>query len=106
MQRTRPWLSAPAEPFEECIDGVHPLRRNHVLEGAPDPIRHAGELKGAGLDALFEARRGGIPPFCVTIDDNAGDHLPYMYGTTSFTIADDVRKLPCKLSDIYRKLTT
>lgn len=30
----------------------------------------------------------------------------HMYGAANFTIVDDVRKLPYKLSDIYRKLTT
>ncbi len=56
--------------------------------------------------ALFEARRAGIHPFCVTIDTDAGDYLPRMYGTANFIIVDEVRRLPNDLSDIYRKLTS
>lgn len=56
--------------------------------------------------ALFETRQEGIHPFCVTIDDRARDYLPHMYGTVNYALIDDVRKLPLKLSDIYRKLTS
>ncbi len=56
--------------------------------------------------ALLEARHSGIHPFCITIDTEAGDYLPHMYGHASFTVIDEVRKLPLKVADIYRKLTT
>ncbi|MBF2761542.1 MAG: VWA domain-containing protein [Ectothiorhodospiraceae bacterium AqS1] len=56
--------------------------------------------------ALFEAKRAGIHPFCVTIDTDAGDYLPRMYGTANFIIVNEVRQLPKHLSDIYRKLTS
>ncbi|MEA3413415.1 MAG: hypothetical protein U9R74_18045 [Pseudomonadota bacterium] len=55
--------------------------------------------------ALFEARREGIHPFCITIDEQAGDYLPHMYGQVNYVVIDDVRKLPLKVSDIYRQLT-
>ncbi len=29
-----------------------------------------------------------------------------MYGAVNYIVIDDVRKLPLKVSDIYRKLTT
>jgi nitric oxide reductase NorD protein len=29
-----------------------------------------------------------------------------MYGASNFTVVDDVAKLPWKVADIYRKLTT
>jgi nitric oxide reductase NorD protein len=56
--------------------------------------------------ALLEARHTGIHPFCITIDTEAGDYLPHMYGHASFVVVDEVRKLPVKVADIYRKLTT
>lgn len=56
--------------------------------------------------ALFEAKRAGIHPFCVTIDTDAGDYLPRMYGMANFIIVNEVRQLPNHLSDIYRKLTS
>ena len=56
--------------------------------------------------ALIEARREGIHPFCITIDTEGRDYLPHMYGAVNYAVIDDVRKLPLKVSDIYRRLTT
>ncbi|UCB55626.1 MAG: nitric oxide reductase activation protein [Thiotrichales bacterium] len=56
--------------------------------------------------ALFEARRDGIHAFCITIDEEARDYLPHMYGAANYTVIDDVASLPTKISDIYRRLTT
>lgn len=56
--------------------------------------------------ALIEARRSGIHPFCITIDTEARDYLPHMYGAVNYAVIDEVRKLPLKVSDIYRRLTT
>ncbi len=56
--------------------------------------------------ALLEARHTGIHPFCITIDTEAEDYLPHMYGHASFVVVDEVRKLPLKVADIYRRLTT
>ncbi len=55
--------------------------------------------------ALIEARYAGIHPYCVTIDQEGRDYLPYMYGPAAFNVIDDVAKLPLKISDIYRRLT-
>jgi len=48
----------------------------------------------------------GIHPFCITIDTEARDYLPHMYGAVNYAVIDEVRKLPLKVSDIYRRLTT
>lgn len=56
--------------------------------------------------ALVEARRDGIHPYCITIDTEAKDYLPYMYGDAAYTVIDEVNKLPLKVSDIYRRLTS
>lgn len=55
--------------------------------------------------ALIEAKRRGIYPFCITIDKEGREYLPYMYGTVNYTIVDAVEKLPYKVSEIYRRLT-
>lgn len=55
--------------------------------------------------ALIEAKRGGIHPFCITIDREAGSYLPHMYGAAHYVLIDDVRRLPLKVADIYRRLT-
>ncbi len=56
--------------------------------------------------AVFEARRAAIHPFCVTIEEQARYYLPHMYGAANFVVLQDVQALPFKISDIYRKLTT
>ncbi|WJW75816.1 hypothetical protein QVG61_01640 [Thiohalobacter sp. IOR34] len=56
--------------------------------------------------ALIEAKRDGIHPYCITIDSEARDYLPHMYGAVNYTVIDEVRKLPLKVSDIYRRLTS
>ena len=56
--------------------------------------------------ALFEARRTGIHPFCITIDRHGKDYLPHMYGHANWVEIDDVKQLPLKVADIYRRLTT
>jgi nitric oxide reductase NorD protein len=56
--------------------------------------------------ALIEAKRAGIHSFCITIDKEARDYLPHMYGAAHYAIIDDVRRLPLKVADIYRRLTT
>ena len=55
--------------------------------------------------ALLEAKHAGIHPFCITIDTEARDYLPHMYGAVNWALVDDVKKLPIKISDIYRRLT-
>jgi len=56
--------------------------------------------------ALLEAKRDGIHSFCITIDTDAREYLPHMYGAANYIQIDDVRKLPLKISDIYRHLTS
>ncbi|MEW5966004.1 MAG: VWA domain-containing protein [Pseudomonadota bacterium] len=56
--------------------------------------------------ALMEASRTGIHPFCITLDRDARDYLPHMYGAARYVILDDVRQLPVKVTDIYRRITT
>jgi nitric oxide reductase NorD protein len=55
--------------------------------------------------ALFEARRAGIHPFCITIDEQARDYLPHMYGAANYVLVNDVRRLPLQVASVYRRLT-
>ncbi|MBI5233734.1 MAG: VWA domain-containing protein [Deltaproteobacteria bacterium] len=56
--------------------------------------------------ALLEAREQGVHPFCITIDKEAGPYLRHMYGDVNYIVIDDVRKLPNRITEIYRRLTT
>ncbi len=56
--------------------------------------------------ALIEAKYEGVHPFCITIDTEAHAYLPRMYGAVNYVVIDEVRKLPLKVADIYRSLTS
>ncbi len=80
-----------------------------LSDGKPDD--YGGEYRGEyGIEdtrrALIEAKREGVHPFCITIDKEGQDYLPHMYGPVAYTIVDAVAKLPFKISEIYRRLTT
>ena len=79
-----------------------------LSDGKPDDFSdsYRGEY---GIEdtrrALIEAKRSGIHPFCITIDRQANEYLPHMYGAVNYTVVADVAQLPLKLADLYRKLT-
>jgi nitric oxide reductase NorD protein len=56
--------------------------------------------------ALIEAKRVGVHPFCITIDKAEHSYLSHMYGAVNYVFIDDLSKLPIKVPEIYRKLTT
>lgn len=56
--------------------------------------------------ALIEAKHMGIHPFCITIDQHAHDYISHMYGEINYTFIDDIKKLPVRMPEIYRTLTT
>jgi nitric oxide reductase NorD protein len=79
-----------------------------LSDGRPDDF--GDEYRGQyGIEdtrrALQEAREQGIRSYCITIDRHGADYLRHMYGPASFAVLDDVKKLPLKVADIYRKLT-
>jgi nitric oxide reductase NorD protein len=56
--------------------------------------------------ALIETKRLGIHPYCITLDKEGQEYLPHMYGAVNYAVIDEVNKLPLKVADIYRRLTT
>ncbi len=38
----------------------------------------------------------------ITIDTEARDYLPHLYGALNWALVEDVKKLPLKVPDIYR----
>lgn len=55
--------------------------------------------------ALHEARRMGVKPFCVTIDKEAHDYLPHLFGKDSYIVIRKPEELPMKLIKLYGQLT-
>ncbi len=56
--------------------------------------------------AILEAEKLGVKPFCVTIDEQAEDYLPYLFGSRSFVLIRNATELPKKLPALYIKLTS
>ena len=55
--------------------------------------------------AVYEARRMGLTPFCVTIDREAGTYLPYPFGPAGFCVIRKPEELPRRLPLLYAQLT-
>jgi nitric oxide reductase NorD protein len=79
-----------------------------LSDGKPDD--YDGYSGDYGIEdtrqALGEAKRLGIHPFCITIDKAEHSYLSRMYGAVNYVFIDDLSKLPFKIPEIYRKLTT
>ncbi|MFV0437677.1 MAG: nitric oxide reductase activation protein NorD [Desulfopila sp.] len=56
--------------------------------------------------ALYEARGKGIIPFCITVDRQPQAYLPHMFGRDNYVVVDSVEKLPLRMPEIYRLLTS
>lgn len=56
--------------------------------------------------ALLEAKTADIHPFCITIDHQAKEYMSHMYGPANYIFIDNVRKLPLRMPEIYRVLTS
>lgn len=55
--------------------------------------------------AILQAKKSGIVPFCVTIDNRANEYLPYLFGHEHYVVIRNAKQLPEKLPQLYRKLT-
>ncbi|NCS73367.1 MAG: hypothetical protein COW73_07580 [Nitrospirae bacterium CG18_big_fil_WC_8_21_14_2_50_70_55] len=78
-----------------------------LTDGKPDDWDHYRGTYGIEdtRQALIEARRQGVHPFCITLDRDAADYLAHMVGPASYCYVEDVRTLPRKIPEVYRRLT-
>ncbi|QYZ65937.1 MAG: nitric oxide reductase [Gammaproteobacteria bacterium (ex Lamellibrachia satsuma)] len=56
--------------------------------------------------AVLEARKAGLHPFCITIDKQAGDYLPHLFGQGNFVLIRQPSDLPKELPLLYVRLTS
>jgi nitric oxide reductase NorD protein len=54
--------------------------------------------------AVLEAKKAGLHPFCVTIDERAQEYLPYIFGNGSYVLIRNAEELPRKLPLLYLRL--
>ncbi len=55
--------------------------------------------------ALIEARKLGLRPFCVTIDTEASDYLPHLFGAGGYVVIRNPEDLPKELPLLYAQMT-
>jgi len=55
--------------------------------------------------AVLEARRLGLQPFCVTIDAKGNDYLPHLFGNSGYVVIHRPSDLPKRLPMLYAQLT-
>ncbi len=77
-----------------------------LSDGKPDDEDvYEGEYGLADVrQAVFEARRARVQPFCVTIDHAGPAYLPQLFGPAGYSVLWDVQQLPARLPAIYRRL--
>ncbi len=78
-----------------------------VSDGKPNDIdRYEGRY---GVEdtrkAVQEAKSEGLTPFCITVDNDANDYLPYLFGNRGYSVIHNSLKLPQVLPEIYLGLT-
>lgn len=78
-----------------------------ITDGKPNDIDH---YEGRyGLEdtraAIDEARSGGCIPFCITVDRQAGDYLPFLFGAQGYCLVQNPVQLARRLPAIYQQLT-
>ncbi len=86
--------------FLFLISDGRPQDRGYSQEGS----EKAYALQDTRM-ALIEARREGIQPFCLTVDKEGNDYLRTMMDDFSYEVLADVRLLPQRLPQLYRRLT-
>ncbi len=78
-----------------------------LTDGKPNDLdRYEGRY---GIEdtrmAIVEARQQGLIPFCITIDEEASQYLPYLFGRQGYTLIRKADQLPQRLPQLYITLT-
>jgi nitric oxide reductase NorD protein len=103
-------LGPPIRHLTNLLTGVEAKTRLLITLSDGKPDDYDGYNGDYGIEdtrqALIEAKRLGIHPFCITIDRAEHRYLSHMYGAVNYIFIDDLSKLPFKIPEVYRKLTT
>lgn len=101
-------MGAAIRKASRLLEGTPQKRRLLLLisDGKPNDLDiYEGRY---GLEdtrqAVLEARQWNLLPFCITIDKEAGDYLPYMFGTHGYAVIGQPEQLPTRLLHLYKQL--
>ena len=78
-----------------------------LTDGKPNDLdRYEGRY---GIEdtrkAVHDAKQLGLTPFCVTIDKEAGEYLPHLFGNQGYVVISRPEQLPVELPLLYARLT-
>ncbi len=78
-----------------------------LTDGKPNDADHYEGRYGIEdtRKALIAARQQGLRPFCVTVDQEAHEYLPHIFGKDNFIIIRKSSELPARLPLLYALLT-
>lgn len=78
-----------------------------LTDGKPNDADHYEGRYGIEdtRKALIAARQQGLRPFCVTVDQEAHEYLPHIFGKNNFIIIRKPSELPARLPLLYAQLT-
>ncbi|MDO5625973.1 MAG: VWA domain-containing protein, partial [Pseudomonadota bacterium] len=90
--------------------GERPERQRLLLilsDGKPNDLDHYEGRHGLEdtRHAVLEARQAGLVPFCVTIDQEANQYLPRLFGAQGFALVHRPEQLARALTQVYIRLT-
>ncbi|WP_312797282.1 nitric oxide reductase activation protein NorD [Tianweitania sp.] len=79
-----------------------------LTDGKPNDVDHYEGRYGIEdtRHAIWEARKLGLRVFGVTVDENARDYVPHIFGPGGYAIVKDIARLPAALPAIYRQITS
>lgn len=77
-----------------------------LTDGKPNDVDHYEGRYGIEdtRRAVQEARRAGVAVFGVTVDRDAQDYFPMLFGRGGYAIVDHIARLPAALPSLYRHL--
>jgi len=78
-----------------------------LTDGKPNDLDHYEGRYGIEDTrvALLQARKLGLRPFCVTIDREANDYLPHLFGVGGYAVIRRPEELPRELPLLYAQMT-
>jgi nitric oxide reductase NorD protein len=78
-----------------------------LTDGKPNDLDHYEGRYGIEdtRHAVRAARRLGLQPFCVTIDEKGNDYLPHLFGPDGYVVIRHPSQLPQRLPALYARLT-
>ncbi|MFO1340250.1 MAG: VWA domain-containing protein [Burkholderiaceae bacterium] len=88
---------------------ARPERQRLLLllsDGKPNDLDHYEGRHGLEdtRHAVAAARAAGLTPFCVTIDEQAHDYLPHLFGSQGWALVHRPAELPQQLARAYASL--